>query len=90
MMKNLGQLLKNYIQKKIMSLKAKSKIIEFDAKKVKNFLIKISNDYFLNETNVENLSFVLEITCKHSIYDARSSFRHDRRISNSYVVEHRD
>ena len=56
-----------YIQKKIMSLKAKSKIIEFDAKKVKNFLIKISNDYFLNETNVENLSFVLEITSKLKI-----------------------
>ena len=56
-----------YIQKKIMSLKAKSKIIAFDAKKVKNFLIKISNDYFLNETNVENLSFVLEITNKLKI-----------------------
>ena len=46
-----------FIFKKIMSLKAKSKIIAFDAKKVKNFLIKINNDYFLNETNVENLSF---------------------------------
>ena len=56
-----------YIQKKIMSLKAKSKIIAFDSKKVKNFLIKISNDYFLNETNVENLSFVLEITNKLKI-----------------------
>jgi len=55
------------IQKKIMSLKAKSKIIAFDAKKVKNFLIKINNDYFLNETNVENLSFVLEITSKLKI-----------------------
>ena len=55
------------IQKKIMSLKAKSKIIAFDAKKVKNFLIKISNDYFLNETNVENLSFILEITSKLKI-----------------------
>ena len=50
-----------------MSLKAKSKIIAFDAKKVKNFLIKINNDYFLNETNVENLSFVLEITSKLKI-----------------------
>ena len=56
-----------YIQKKIMSLKAKSKIIAFDSKKVKNFLIKISNDYFLNETNVENLSYVLEITNKLKI-----------------------
>ena len=56
-----------YIQKKIMSLKAKSKIIAFDSKKVKNFLIKISNDYFSNETNVENLSFVLEITSKLKI-----------------------
>ena len=56
-----------YIQKKITSFKSKSKIIAFDAKKVKNFLIKISNDYFLNETNVENLSFVLEITSKLKI-----------------------
>ncbi len=56
-----------YIQKKIRSLKAKSKIIAFDAKRVKNFLLKISNDYFLNETNVENLSFVLEIISKFMI-----------------------
>ena len=56
-----------YIKKKIMSLKAKSKIIAFDSKRVKNFLIKISNDYFLNETNVENLSYVLEITNKLKI-----------------------
>ena len=44
--------------------KFKSKIIKVDILKVKKFLKNIKNDYFLTETNKENLSFILEISKK--------------------------
>ena len=44
--------------------KFKSKIIKVDILKVKKFLKNTKNDYFLTETNKENLSFILEISKK--------------------------
>ena len=44
--------------------KFQSEIIKVDTKKINSFLKKIYNDYFLTETNKENLSFVLEISKK--------------------------
>ena len=43
------------------------KIIKVNKKKSNNFLKKINNEYFLTETNKENLSFVLEISKKLKI-----------------------
>ena len=47
--------------------KFNSKIIKFNTKKKYNFLKKISNNYFLTETNKENLSFILEISKKFNL-----------------------
>ena len=44
--------------------KFKNKIIKVDTKIKSNFLKNINNKYFLNETNRENLLFVLEISKK--------------------------
>ena len=52
------------IKKKLISNKFSSKIIRVDSGEAKSFLKKINNDYFLSETNKENLSFVLEISKK--------------------------
>ena len=41
-----------------------SKIIKVNRKKINNFLSKIDNEYFLTETNKENLSFIIEISKK--------------------------
>ena len=51
-------------QKELNSKKFKSNIIKVDSKKVGSFLNTIDNNYFLTETNKENLSFVLEISNK--------------------------
>ena len=52
------------ILKEIRSNKFKSKIIKVDSKKINKTLNEIDNDYFLTETNKENLSFVLAISKK--------------------------
>jgi UDP-N-acetylmuramoylalanine--D-glutamate ligase len=50
------------IVKHLKSNKYNSKIIKVNTKKVDKFLEKIDNNYFLTETNKENLSFVLEVS----------------------------
>ena len=52
------------INAKLKSKRFKSKIIKVDLEKNKNFFKKLNNSYFFNETNKENLSFVLEISKK--------------------------
>ena len=52
------------IKKELIKNKFNSKIIKVDTKKIDIFLNKINNNYFLTETNKENLSFVLEISKK--------------------------
>jgi UDP-N-acetylmuramoylalanine--D-glutamate ligase len=51
-------------QKELNSKKFKSSIFKVDSKKIGSFLSTIDNNYFLTETNKENLSFVLEISKK--------------------------
>ena len=53
-----------YIKKELKSRKFKSKVIKVDSQRINLFLKKINNNYFLTETNKENLSFVLEILKK--------------------------
>ena len=55
------------IKKKLKSNKYKSKIIKVDTKKTNNFLKDLNNNYFLSETNKENLLFVLAILNKLNI-----------------------
>ena len=52
------------IQKELKLNRFKSKIIIVDIKKINKILKKINNNYFLTETNKENLSFVYEISEK--------------------------
>ncbi len=52
------------INKELKLNKFKSKIIKINAKNIDSFLQNIDNEYFLTETNKENLSFVLEISKK--------------------------
>ena len=52
------------IQKRLISKKFNSKIIKVNTKKKYDILKKINNDYFLTDTNKENLSFVIEISKK--------------------------
>ena len=52
------------IKKELKLHNFKSKIIKVDNKISNNFLKNINNNYFLSETNIENLSFVLEISKK--------------------------
>ena len=52
------------ILKELKLNRIKSKIIKVDTKIANLFLEKINNDYFLTETNKENLSFVLAISKK--------------------------
>ena len=60
-----------FIKKELKSSKFESKIIRVDTKKnnflKKNFLKNICNNYFLTETNKENLLFVLEISKKFNL-----------------------
>ena len=55
------------IQKNIRSNRYKSKIIQVNTKLKNSFLVDLKNDYFLSNSNQENLSFVLEITKKFKI-----------------------
>ena len=52
------------ISKELISNKFNSKIIKVDDKIISKFKKKINNQYFLNEKNKENLSFVLAISKK--------------------------
>ena len=52
------------IKKKLNSKNFKSKIIKVDTKKSNSFFKDIKNEYFLTETNKENLSFIFEISKK--------------------------
>ncbi len=52
------------INKKLKSKKFKSKIVKVDTKKFYKFLKKIKNNYFLSNSNKENLSFVIAISKK--------------------------
>ena len=52
------------INKELKSSKIKSKIIKVDTKRKNKFFNFINNRYFSNETNVENLLFVLSISKK--------------------------
>ena len=53
-----------YINQKVKSKKFNCKIIKVDTKKVDAIFKSISNDYFLTETNKENLSFVIKVSKK--------------------------
>ncbi len=55
------------INRELKSIKLNSKIIKVDTKKTNNFQRDIANEYFLTETNKENLLFVLEISKKFNI-----------------------
>jgi len=52
------------IKKKLTSNRFNSKIIRVSTNKANIFLKDINNEYFLSETNKENLSFILEISKK--------------------------
>ncbi len=52
------------ITKKLRSKKFRSKIIRVNTKKNNNIFKNIKNDYFLTETNKENLSFIFQISKK--------------------------
>ena len=65
--KNLAFINKNdlLINKELKSNNFKSKIIKVNTKKKhQNFLKKVDNKYFNSQTNIENLSFILEISKK--------------------------
>jgi UDP-N-acetylmuramoylalanine--D-glutamate ligase len=55
------------INKELKLNQFKSKIIKVNTKKIINFFKNINNNYFLTETNKENLSFVLEISKKFRV-----------------------
>ena len=52
------------INNKLKSKKYKTKIVKVDIKKFDKFLKKIKNNYFLSDSNKENLSFVIAISKK--------------------------
>jgi UDP-N-acetylmuramoylalanine--D-glutamate ligase len=52
------------INKELRLSRFKSRIIKVNSKKNDNFLKDVKNNYFLSETNKENLSFILEISKK--------------------------
>ncbi len=52
------------IKKKLTFNRFNSKIFRVDTNEANSFLKNIDNDYFLSETNKENLSFILEISKK--------------------------
>ena len=55
------------IKKHLKLNKYKSKIIKVDTKNVDKIIHNIKNDYFLSDTNKENLSFVLEISKRFNL-----------------------
>ena len=56
-----------YIQNRIKKIKYKSKIIKVDTKLKKKFINKFHNEYFLSASNIENLSFVIELAKKFNV-----------------------
>ena len=56
-----------YIQNRIKKIKYKSKIIEVDTKPKKKFINIFHNEYFLSASNIENLSFVIELAKKFNV-----------------------
>ncbi len=54
----------DFIKNKLNSKNFRPKIIKVDTKKNNSFLKDIKNEYFLTETNKENLSFIFEISKK--------------------------
>jgi len=57
------------IKKKLNSKNFRSNIIRVDTKKSNSFFKDIKNEYFLTETNKENLSFIFEISKKLKLKD---------------------
>ncbi len=55
------------IQSRVKNNKYKSKIIEVDTKLKKSFISKFNNEYFSSASNIENLSFVVELARKFNI-----------------------
>ena len=53
-----------FIKNKLKSEKFKSKIIKVNTKKNYDLFKKINNNYFITDTNKENLSFIIEISKK--------------------------
>ena len=56
-----------YIQNKIKKNSYKSKIIKIDTKLKNKFISSFKNEYFLSLSNIENLSFVIEIAKRFNI-----------------------
>ena len=56
-----------YIQNKIKKIKYKSKIIKVDTKLKKKFINIFHNEYFLSASNIENLSFLIELAKKFNV-----------------------
>ena len=56
-----------YIQNRIKKIKYKSKIIKVDTKLKKKFINIFHNEYFLSASNIENLSFVIELAKKFNV-----------------------
>ncbi len=54
-------------QIKIRNMKYESKIFKVDTKLKKNFINKFNNEYFLSKSNIENLSFVIELAKKFNV-----------------------
>ena len=55
------------IQSRVKNNKYKSKIIKVDTKLKKSFISKFNNEYFSSASNIENLSFVVELARKFNI-----------------------
>ena len=56
-----------YIMKKINNHDYKSKIIKVDTKIPKKIVNEFKNEYFLSSSNIENLSFVIELSKKFNV-----------------------
>ncbi|MDA9753312.1 UDP-N-acetylmuramoyl-L-alanine--D-glutamate ligase [Candidatus Pelagibacter sp.] len=56
-----------YTKKKLKKIKYKSKIIKVDTKLKKKLIDLFSNEYFLSASNIENLSFVIELAKEFKI-----------------------
>jgi UDP-N-acetylmuramoylalanine--D-glutamate ligase len=55
------------IRSRIKKTKYRSKIIKVNTKLKKNFINKFNNEYFLSASNIENLSFVIELAKRFNV-----------------------
>ena len=55
------------IQSRIKENRYLSKIINVDTKLKKKFISKFCNEYFLSVSNIENLSFIIELSKKFNV-----------------------